>query len=56
MKMTEVKDTIQVGIANGGALTIGFAEVNELLTFISLSLAIIFTIYKFIKLNNNNEY
>ena len=56
MKMTEVKDTIQVGIANGSALTIGIAEVNEVLTFVSLSLAIIFTIYKFVKLNKNNEY
>ena len=49
--MTDLKDTIQVGIANGSAIGVSLVEANELLTFLSLCLAIAFTIYKFIKLN-----
>ena len=49
-KMTkQVKDTVEVAIANGGALGLTLTQVNDWLQFISLSLAIIFTIYKFIK-------
>lgn len=51
--MTDLKDTIQVGLANGSALGISLAHINEVLTFISLGLAIIFTIYKFIKYEKN---
>jgi hypothetical protein len=47
--MTDLKDTIQVGIANGSAIGVSLVEANEILTFISLGLAIGFTIYKFIK-------
>jgi len=47
--MKEIQDTIQVGIANGTAISISLVEVNEYLTFISLSLAIGFSIYKFFK-------
>jgi hypothetical protein len=52
--MTDLKDTIQVGIANGSAIGVSLVEANELLTFASLILAIAFTIYKFIKYENNN--
>jgi len=45
--MTDLKDTIQVGIANGSAIGVSLVEANELLTFVSLILAIFFTIYKF---------
>jgi|TARA_R110000744_G_scaffold102079_1_gene196423 EamA domain-containing membrane protein RarD len=45
----EVKDTIEVMAANGGALGLTLIQCNEILQFISLSLAIAFTIYKFIK-------
>tara|TARA_R110001632_G_scaffold55750_3_gene136329 strand:+ start:250 stop:405 length:156 start_codon:yes stop_codon:yes gene_type:complete len=45
----EVKDTIEVVAANGGALGLTLIQCNEILQFISLSLAIAFTIYKFIK-------
>ena len=45
--MTDLKDTIQVGIANGSAIGVSLVEANEILTFISLGLAIAFTIYKF---------
>ena len=45
----ELKDTIEVMAANGGALGLTLVQCNEMLQFISLSLAIIFTIYKFIK-------
>tara|TARA_R110002012_G_scaffold318122_1_gene535685 strand:+ start:2839 stop:2991 length:153 start_codon:yes stop_codon:yes gene_type:complete len=47
--MTDLKDTLQVGIANGSAIGVSLVEANELLTFISLILAISFTIYKFVK-------
>ena len=47
--MTDVKDTIQVGLANGSAIGVSLVEANEVLTFISLGLAIAFTIYEFIK-------
>ena len=61
--MKEVQDTLQVGIANSTAIGISLVEANELLTFVSLTLAIGFTIYKFLryskkakkrKLNSNN--
>ncbi len=47
--MKEVQDTIQVGIANGTAIGISLVEANEYLTFISLCLAIAFSIYKFVR-------
>ena len=43
------KDTTEVIIANGGVLGLSLAECNEILLFISTSLAICFTIYKFYK-------
>ena len=46
--MTDLKDTIQVGIANGSAIGFSITECNEYLTLISLILAITYTIYKFI--------
>ena len=45
----ELKDTVEVIAANGGALGLTLVQCNEILQFISLSLAIGFTIYKFIK-------
>jgi len=45
--MKEIQDSIQVGLANGSAIGLSIVEANEYLTFISLSLAIAFTIYKF---------
>ena len=47
--MSDLKDTIQVGLANGSAIGFSLTDCNEILTFISLILAIGFTIYKFIK-------
>ena len=43
----KANDTIQVGIANGSAIGVSLVEANEILTFVSLLLAIAFTIYKF---------
>ena len=48
----EMKDSVQVGIANGGASSLMLTECNQILTLISISLAIAFTIYKFYKLKN----
>ena len=45
--MTDLRDTIQVGLANGSAIGFSITDCNEVLTFISLILAIAFTIYKF---------
>jgi hypothetical protein len=45
--MTDLRDTIQVGLANGSAIGFSITDCNEILTFISLILAIAFTIYKF---------
>lgn len=47
-----MKDTVEVLAANGGVVGLSLAECNEILLFISTSLAIVFTIYKFIKLKN----
>ena len=46
--MTNLKDTIQVGVANGSAIGFSITDCNEILTFVSLTLAIVFTIYKFL--------
>ena len=45
--MTNLKDTIQVAVANGSAIGFSITDCNEVLTFVSLTLAIVFTIYKF---------
>ena len=47
-----MKDSIQVVVANGGASALTMTQCNELLTMVSISLAIAFTIYKFYKLKN----
>mgnify|MGYP003660842244 CR=1 FL=1 len=52
--MTDLKDTIQVGLANGSAIGVSLVEANEILTMVSLVLAIAFTIYKFIKYEKNS--
>jgi EamA domain-containing membrane protein RarD len=44
-----IEDTIQVGVANAGAIGISLASFNEVLTTVSLLMAIGFSIYKFIK-------
>ena len=47
-----MKDTTQVILANGGASALTMIEqCNQVLTMISISLAIIFTLYKFYKLS-----
>ena len=51
--MTDLKDTIQVGLANGSAIGFSITDCNEYLTLISLLLAIGFTIYKFMKFNRD---
>ena len=51
--MTEIKDTIQVGIVNGSAIGFSITNCNEILTFVSLTLAIVFTVYKFIQFEKN---
>ena len=53
--MKEIQDTAQVALANGTAIGISLVEVNEYLTFISLSLAIAFSIYKFVKYDQKKK-
>lgn len=45
--MTDLKDTVQVALANSTAIGLSINECNQYLTLISLVLAIGFTIYKF---------
>ena len=52
--MKNPKDVIEVGVANGGVLGLSLTECNEILLFISTTLAIIFTIYKFILTSRKN--
>ena len=54
IKMTEVKDTLQVGLANTSAIAFSITDCNEILTLVSLILAISFTIYKFLKYEKTN--
>ena len=47
--MKQIQDTIQVGVANSSANFVSISDINEYLTFVSLALAIIFTVYKFFR-------
>ena len=51
--MDNVKDTVQVAVANSTAIGFSLTECNDILTFVSLLLAISFTIFKFFKFNKN---
>jgi len=53
--MKEVQDTIQVGIANSTAIIFSISSANEILTLVSLTLAISYTIYKFVKFEEHQE-
>ena len=44
-----IQDTIQVALANAGAIGISLVQVNQVLTTASLLVAIGFSIYKFYK-------
>lgn len=50
--MKELKDTLQVGLANGSAIGFSITDCNEILTFVSLALAIGYTLYKFYHFEN----
>ena len=43
-----MQDSLQVGIANSTAIGLSLGQANQVLTLVSLILAIGFTIYKFI--------
>ena len=51
--MENGKDTVQVAVANSTAIGFSLTECNDILTFVSLILAIAFTIFKFFKYNKN---
>ena len=53
--MKEIQDTLQVGIANGSAIALSITECNQMLTLVSLILAITFTIYKFVKFKKTDN-
>jgi len=48
----QMNDTIQVVVANTTGIGISLSNINEILTFISLSIAILFTVYKYYKIKN----
>ena len=50
-----MKDTLQILTANVRAIGISLANANDLLTFISLSLAICYTVWKFLKLKDSHD-
>jgi len=51
--MNDLRDTIQVGLANGSAIGFTLASENEILSFVALILSIAYTIYKFFKFEDN---
>ena len=51
--MNNLRDTIQVGLANGSAIGFTLASANEILSFVALILSIAYTIYKFFKFEDN---
>ena len=53
--MKEVQDSLQVGLANTAAIVFSITQVNQILTLISLTLAISYTIYKFVKFEENKD-
>ena len=53
--MKEVNDTIQVGLANTAAIAFSLTQVNQVLTLVSLTLAIAYTIYKFVKFEEKQD-
>jgi EamA domain-containing membrane protein RarD len=53
--MKEVTDTLQVGIANTAAIVFSITQVNQVLTLVSLTLAIAYTIYKFVKFEERQD-
>ena len=53
--MKEVQDSLQVGLANTAAIVFSITQVNQVLTLISLTLAIAYTIYKFVKFEERQD-
>lgn len=53
--MKEVTDTLQVGLANSAAIVFSITQVNQILTLVSLTLAISYTIYKFVKFEDRQQ-
>jgi hypothetical protein len=53
--MKEVQDSLQVGLANSTAIFFSITECNQILTLVSLTLAIAFTIYKFVKFEERQD-
>jgi hypothetical protein len=50
-----MNDTIQVGLANTAAIAFSVSQINQVLTLISLTLAISYTIYKFVKFEERQD-
>tara|TARA_B110000285_G_C14728356_1_gene425323 strand:+ start:109 stop:270 length:162 start_codon:yes stop_codon:yes gene_type:complete len=53
--MKEVQDSLQVGLANTAAIAFSLTQVNQVLTLVSLILAISYTVYKFVKFEENQD-
>ena len=53
--MKEVQDSLQVGLANTAAIVFSITQVNQVLTLVSLILAISYTIYKFVKFEEKQD-
>ena len=53
--MKEVQDSLQVGLANTAAIAFSLTQVNQVLTLVSLILAISYTVYKFVKFEEKQD-
>ena len=53
--MKSMQDTIQVAVANSSAIALNLTQCNEMLTFVSLTLAIVYTIYKFSRIGKKKS-
>ena len=50
-----MNDTLQVGLANTAAIVFSITQINQVLTLISLTLAISYTLYKFVKFEERQD-
>lgn len=53
--MKPVQDSLQVAVANSSAIALNLTNCNEALTFVSLTLAIIYTIVKFTRIGKEKH-
>jgi len=53
--MKSMQDSVQVAVANSSAIALNLTDCNEILTFVSLILAITYTIIKFARIGRKKK-